>query len=83
MISCREAARLSSKSLEQPLLFWERVALRFHLSICTVCTHYHDQVLFLHDLFACIRNRPEAFCLETGICLSPECKARIKKALSS
>jgi len=83
MISCREAARLSSKSLDQPLLFWERVALRFHLAICKACTRYHDQVLFLRDLFTHLRDGPEALGLLPAASLSSEARARIRRALPS
>jgi len=40
MLSCRETARLLSESLERPLPFWKRLALRFHLLMCKYCAGY-------------------------------------------
>jgi hypothetical protein len=81
MISCREAARLSSEALERPLYFAERVALRFHLLLCSACARYDDQIAFLHELAVLYLAR----CDECGplgdATLSSEACKRIRKAL--
>jgi hypothetical protein len=45
--SCEQAARLSSKALEQPLAPSERVLLRMHLMMCKGCTGFAQQIEFL------------------------------------
>ena len=81
MISCREAARLSSEALERPLYFAERVALRFHLAMCSACMRYDDQIAFLQELVALHCSS----CDDTGplprAILSPGAAERIRKAL--
>jgi len=47
ILSCKEAARLTSQGLDRKLSFGERVTLRVHLAICDGCTNFKDQVAFL------------------------------------
>lgn len=44
MISCREASRLISASLDRPLSGWERGKLRFHLFLCGNCRAFRGQL---------------------------------------
>jgi len=46
-LSCREASRLLSEAMDRDLKLSERVALRYHLVICTACTRFNAQVQFL------------------------------------
>jgi hypothetical protein len=45
--SCREVSRLISDMQERPLGAWDRLCLRFHLSMCDNCTEYVKQVRFM------------------------------------
>ncbi len=45
--SCREVSRLISDMQERPLGWWDRLALRTHLTICDNCTQYEKQVKFM------------------------------------
>jgi len=47
MYSCEQAARLSSKAMEQPLAPTERILLRMHLMMCKGCTSFAQQIEFL------------------------------------
>lgn len=47
MINCREAARLISRSMDQPLTWREKLALRFHWMMCDWCRRYRAQLLWL------------------------------------
>ena len=82
MISCREAARLSSEALDRPLLFWERAALRFHLFICTSCQNYDANVRFLRDLLTGVAPEEREVAFAPSASLSTEARERLKKALS-
>jgi hypothetical protein len=49
MYSCEEAARLSSRAMEEPLSPTERVLLRLHLAMCERCTNFTRQMDFLRQ----------------------------------
>ncbi|MGQ7245903.1 zf-HC2 domain-containing protein [Halomonas sp. V046] len=50
MMMCKAATRLMSKQLDAPLTTRERVALRFHLMLCSACRHCDRQFGMLHGL---------------------------------
>ncbi len=58
MYSCEEAARLTSRAMEEPLSPPQRVLLRLHLAMCARCTNFTHQVAFLRRAS---RKLPEAF----------------------
>lgn len=47
MYSCEQAARLSSRAMEQPLAPSERILLGMHLMMCKGCTGFAQQIEFL------------------------------------
>ena len=47
MYSCEQAARLSSRAMEQPLTPSERILLRMHLMMCKRCSNFSRQIEFL------------------------------------
>jgi hypothetical protein len=47
MYSCEQAARLSSRAMEEPLTPLERVLLRLHLVMCERCSNFTRQMEFL------------------------------------
>jgi hypothetical protein len=49
-MACREATLLMEKKQEGKLEFYEKIALRFHLSFCDGCKKYYKQSLILHTL---------------------------------
>lgn len=49
-MACREATLLMEKKQEGKLEFYEKIALRFHLSFCDGCKKYYKQSLILHSL---------------------------------
>jgi hypothetical protein len=52
MISCEQAARLSSESHDNSLSLRDRVSLRLHLIGCRLCSRYAHQLKFLRDTCA-------------------------------
>lgn len=46
-LSCKEASRLISESMDRRLSFTERIALRLHVSVCDACSRFTRQLLFL------------------------------------
>jgi hypothetical protein len=61
MYSCEQAAKLSSRAMEQPLSASERLLLRLHLTMCERRTNFARQIEFLRRAS---RKIPEV--LETG-----------------
>lgn len=47
MYSCEQAAKLSSRAMEEPLGALERIQLRLHLMMCSGCTNFSRQIEFL------------------------------------
>lgn len=47
MYSCEQAAKLSSRALEQPLAPSQRLLLGMHLMMCRGCTSFAQQIEFL------------------------------------
>lgn len=78
--SCKEIARLASEGLDRQLTWRERIRIRAHFGICFLCRRYEHQLLVLHQSLA--RN-PESFSECSGVGLSAEEKARLKKACSA
>ena len=75
---CHDITRLISQSMEGPLPWRTRVAMRVHYWICVWCERYSDQLGFLREvLHACPGNGAEAMRGE----LSPAARQRIKVAV--
>ena len=47
MYSCAQAAKLSSRAMEQPLTPSQRVRLKLHLMMCKRCSNFTQQIEFL------------------------------------
>lgn len=47
MYSCKQASRLSSRAMEQPLGTLERLLLRLHLMMCGRCRNFTRRIEFL------------------------------------
>ena len=83
MISCREASRLLSDSMDSPLPLSRRMGLRLHLLVCHVCRRVVRQVRGLEAAFRGFSKLTgEAGEDPAGIGrLSPDARARIRSAL--
>jgi RNA polymerase sigma-70 factor (ECF subfamily) len=81
MITCREASRLISESLDRRISFWERIILKFHLLMCKFCSRYKRQMLFTREVIQRYINEIE---MKEGIVtasLSQDAKKRIHRAI--
>lgn len=79
-ISCKSASRLISQSLDAPLKWQDRVALRVHLMICRHCTRFSQQLAKLRIAVSSMVRRVED---DTNVQLNPEVKVRIANAMKS
>jgi hypothetical protein len=51
-ISCKEASRLISQSMDERLSFPQRVKLRVHLLICDACYNFNRNMRLLRQAVA-------------------------------
>ena len=51
MLTCKDVSKLVSESLEHELPFRQRLGMRIHLMMCSLCRKYNRQALLLRELF--------------------------------
>jgi len=73
-ISCKKATYLVSKKEQGRINLFDRITLRMHLGICSLCRRFEQQTGFI------IKNTKHTHTEEK---LSEEVKERIKEALES
>lgn len=79
MINCKQYAELSSKVLDRPLSFWERVALKIHQVACPPCNQVRDQ---LKSIRSACRWFPQEDDSDDPQCILPEeIRQQIKSTL--
>lgn len=81
-LSCREASRLISESLDRELTRRERWSLRIHTLLCTACRSFARQTSMIREAIA---NMPDALreTFSDGAArLSAERRAQIKRLLA-
>jgi hypothetical protein len=47
MLTCKHTTRLISQGQDRPLSLRERVMLRMHLMMCSGCSNFNKQILFI------------------------------------
>jgi hypothetical protein len=57
--NCREVTRLLLERENRPLTLVERIAVRFHLRICLMCTRFTGQVALMNRAMAQWRRYAE------------------------
>lgn len=79
MISCEEAAKLISQSLDRPLPVRQRIGLRLHLLMCRVCPRFLRQMRVLRKT---ARRYPEKIETDETRELSEEAREKIRRKLT-
>ena len=86
MISCKEAAELTSRRLDEPLSFQNRMALRFHVLMCSLCRTFAKQLAMIRHLSQVAGDFGPNSVIAAGNgmqkTLPPATKARLKGAIS-
>jgi len=83
MITCEEATRLMSESLDRKLPIGKRIGLRMHLLMCRLCPRFWRQMLLLRNAANQYREEKEREVLSPSDRLSLEAKEKIKQALKT
>lgn len=78
MLSCKEVTLLLSRSSDQRLPWWERLAVRLHLLYCEGCARFEKQLRFLR---AAARRFAESAGSVANKGLSEDARRRIRAAL--
>ncbi len=78
---CDQAMPLHSDSLDRPLSFSERWALRLHQLVCSNCRRVSRQLQWLHGTLARIPVEVRERLYLRACMLLPETKSRIKQRL--
>ncbi len=83
VLRCNEIARLVSEALDRALPFGQRLSVGLHLLMCRPCARFRRQVRFLCAAAHRFPEGGEGGGLPLDVGLSPEARARIKRALES
>lgn len=78
MLTCKQASRLVSQSLDRPLSWSERAKLKFHLMICNACRHFSRQLSLLSHALKRLVQQTEN---DSSIQLSLQAKERIAREM--
>jgi hypothetical protein len=82
MLSCEEVSRLVSESLDRQLPLGQRLSVRLHLLMCSLCSRFRRQIMFLNRAVRAFGAAGEADKLPAHVRLSPEARQHIKKLLA-
>lgn len=80
MIHCDEASRLQSERLDRPLRLSERLALGFHLTMCSACRLFGRQIRAIDETMAELPPEADAHNLPP---LPADARKRIEQALET
>lgn len=80
MLTCKQASKLVSQSLDRPLTWSEKLQLKLHLLICNPCTQFKRQLNMLRTALRRIRNDIEH---DSSIKLPLDVKNRILHRIES
>ncbi|MDD5036779.1 MAG: hypothetical protein PHE55_18780 [Methylococcaceae bacterium] len=78
MLTCKEASRLLSQSMDHALPRMKRLELRIHVWLCSACSNFEKQLLFLKRA---ARQLDERDSQTDQARLSSEARERIRKAV--
>lgn len=80
MITCEEATRLISESLDRKLPLGRPIGLRIHLLMCKLCPRFLRQMLFLKEA---LDHYKKEMGEDTSFSLSVNARERIKSLLAT
>lgn len=80
MITCKQASQLISQSLDQRLNLRDRIKLRLHLLICSICSRFNHQLSQLRRALKALSLNTEN---DHSIQLPSEAKARISSQITN
>ena len=49
LLSCKDVSRLLSQAEERPMTAWERMRVKWHVSVCRMCRAFERQLGFMRE----------------------------------
>ena len=49
LLSCKDVSRLLSQAQEAPITTWQRMRVRWHLAVCSMCRAFEKQLAFMRE----------------------------------
>jgi predicted anti-sigma-YlaC factor YlaD len=80
MLTCQEASFLISKKLDGKLAWREHLGLYLHISLCSLCRRYLEDVKRLRSIMRAAGKYDQVL-LPESVRLSAQSRERIKQAL--
>lgn len=80
LISCKQASRLISQSLDRKLTLSERLKLRAHLFVCDMCRRFQAHLTMIRISVKRFTHQIEH---DESVRLSEEAKQRIARVIES
>ena len=81
MLTCKEASRLASESLDRKLTWRQQIKLWMHLAICRLCFGFAKDIRQLRDAARLHAANAEIEDAPPEVSSSAEARAQMKRAL--
>ena len=49
LLSCKDVSRLLSQAEERPMSTWERLRVKWHLAVCSMCRAFERQLALMRE----------------------------------
>jgi hypothetical protein len=49
LVSCKEVSHLLSQAEERPMSAWQRMRMKWHLAVCTMCRAFERQLGLMRE----------------------------------
>lgn len=49
LLSCKDVSRLLSQAEERPMTAWEKLRVKWHLAVCSMCRAFDRQMAFMRE----------------------------------
>ena len=49
LLSCKDVSRLLSQAEERPMTAWERLRVKWHLAVCSMCRAFEQQLATMRE----------------------------------
>lgn len=79
-MSCKKASYIIEKRNVAKISFLEKINLKFHLMICSLCRRYESDSKFISKLLKRLKHQ---HAVESSVSLTKDEKQQIKNALKS
>ncbi|MDX8397797.1 MAG: zf-HC2 domain-containing protein [Mariprofundaceae bacterium] len=76
--ACERISQLASEQLDRPLSLKEKLQLKLHISMCSLCRNYHNSLQTMSNIFKAMRQHDQ---LDESIKLPDQSRQKIERTL--